>query len=111
MSMFDAAREAYELGKRLRGQPLTDARELVETVNTWADVFADAGFSEAHIREAAQKLASSGLPITASAIIRQAESMIRPAVFAGYRRESPPATAEQVAAHMAEVRRILAKTV
>lgn len=78
MSLFVAAKSAVELGKRLRGQRLFDAAELVAIAEAWEETFLGAGLDAQTVEEAVKRLAESGETITASAIIK-ASKALRPA--------------------------------
>lgn len=78
MSLFIAAKSAVEKGKRLRGQRLFDADELVAIAEVWEETFLGAGLDAQTVEEAVKLLAESGETITASAIIKASKSL-RPA--------------------------------
>lgn len=78
MSLFIAAKSAVEKGKRLRGQRLYDADELVAIAEAWEETFLGAGLDVQTVEEAVKILAESGETITASAIIKASKSL-RPA--------------------------------
>lgn len=78
MSLFTAAKSAVEKGKRLRGQRLYDADELVAIAEAWEETFLGAGLDEELVNEAVKRISESGETITASAIIKASKSL-RPA--------------------------------
>lgn len=78
MSLFIAAKSAVEKSKRLRGQRLYDADELVAIAEAWEETFLGAGLDAQTVEEAVKILAESGETITASAIIKASKSL-RPA--------------------------------
>ncbi len=78
MSLFIAAKSAVEKSKRLRGQRLFDADELVAIAEAWEETFLGAGLDAQTVEEAVKLLAESGETITASAIIKASKSL-RPA--------------------------------
>lgn len=78
MSLFIAAKSAVEKSKRLRGQRLFDADELVAIAEAWEETFLGAGLDAQTVEEAVKLLAESGETITASAIIKSSKSL-RPA--------------------------------
>lgn len=78
MSLFVAAKSAVEKSKRLRGQRLFDADELVAIAEAWEETFLGAGLDEELVNEAVKRISESGETITASAIIKASKSL-RPA--------------------------------
>lgn len=76
MSLFVAAKSAVELGKRLRGQRLFDAAELVAIAEAWEETFLGAGLDAQMVEEATKRLAESGETITASSIIKAARAAL-----------------------------------
>lgn len=78
MSLFVAAKSAVEKSKRLRGQRLFDADELVAIAEAWEETFLGAGLDAQTVEESVKLLAESGETITASAIIKASKSL-RPA--------------------------------
>lgn len=78
MSLFIAAKSAVEKGKRLRGQRLYDADELVAIAEAWEETFLGAGLDAQTVEDAVKMLAEAGETITASAIIKASKSL-RPA--------------------------------
>ena len=78
MSLFIAAKSAVEKGKRLRGQRLYDADEMVAIAEAWEETFLGAGLDAQTVEEAVKLLAESGETITASSIIKASKSL-RPA--------------------------------
>ena len=78
MSLFIAAKSAVEKGKRLRGQRLYDADELVAIAEAWEETFLGAGLDAQTVEEAVKMLAEAGETITASSIIKASKSL-RPA--------------------------------
>lgn len=78
MSLFIAAKSAVEKGKRLRGQRLYDADELVAIAEAWEETFLGAGLDAQTVEDAVKILAESGETITAGAIIKASKSL-RPA--------------------------------
>lgn len=76
MSMFTAAKNAVEKGKRLRGQRLFDADELLAIAEAWEEAFLGAGLTEDLVEQAVKRLAESGESITASSIIKAARTLL-----------------------------------
>jgi len=76
MSLFTAAKSAVEKGKRLRGQRLYDADEMVAIAEVWEETFLDAGLDEETVNAAVKSLAQSGESITASAIIKAGKALL-----------------------------------
>ncbi|WP_306559238.1 hypothetical protein [Lawsonella clevelandensis] len=76
MSLFIAAKSAFELGKRLRGQSLPDPAELLAIAEAWEATFLDAGLDEETVNAAVKSLAQSGESITASAIIKAGKALL-----------------------------------
>lgn len=87
MSLFIAAKSAVEKGKRLRGQRLYDADEMVAIAEAWEATFLDAGLDEETVNAAAKSLTQSGESITASAIIKAGKALL-PAQTASQSRDT-----------------------